>query len=97
MTDQVSLTSAVTPATDPKAHAAAKAFEAVFAGQMTKLMMESVQPDGTFTGGHGEAMFRGILAEQLGSQIAKGRGMGIADSVLAEIMKLQQAGSSGGQ
>lgn len=97
MTDPVSPVPALQPPPDPKARAAARAFEAVFVGQMTKLMMESAQPDGPFTGGHGEAMFRGVLAEQLGTQIAKGRGMGIADSILAEIVKLQQAGNGGGR
>jgi len=45
----------------------------------------------TRSGGHGEALFRGVLAEQLGNAIARGGGIGIADSVLAEIVKLQQA------
>ena len=69
----------------------AREFEAVFLGQMTKLMMESIEP-GDFSGGHGEEMFRGVLAEQLGTTIANGRGIGIADQVLAEIVKLQQGG-----
>ena len=71
---------------DPRSRAAAQAFEAVFIGQMTKLMLESAEPQGSFSGGHGEALFRGVLAEQIGSYI---------DSVLAEIMKLQQLGSGG--
>lgn len=80
---------------DPRSRAAAQAFEAVFIGQMTKLMLESAEPQGNFSGGHGEALFRGVLAEQIGSFIARGGGIGIADSVLAEIMKLQQLGSGG--
>ena len=78
------------PQPDAKARAAAKAFEAVFIGQMTKLMMETAPTEGDFSGGHGEEMFRGILAEQLGTTIANGCGIGIADQVLAEIVKLQQ-------
>lgn len=72
-----------------KAQAAAREFEAVFAGQMAKLMLESVGEDATFGGGHGEEMFKGVLAEQLGNAIARGRGVGLAPQVLDEIIKLQ--------
>ncbi|MFS0850822.1 rod-binding protein [Novosphingobium panipatense] len=34
-------------------------------------------------------MFRGILAEQIGNQIAQGRGLGIASAVEAQIIRLQ--------
>lgn len=80
------------PLPDTKARAAAQDFEAVFIGQMTKLMLESAPPADDFSGGHGEALFRGVLAEQLGSAIARNGGIGIADSVLAEIVELQQSG-----
>ncbi len=93
MTDPVRSVSLPHPATpDQNARAAARDFEAVFIGQMTKLIMESAELEGDFSGGHGEALFRGVLAEQLGRAIARGGGIGMADSVLAEIVKLQQAG-----
>lgn len=72
---------------DPKA--TAREFEAVFIGQMTKIMMETVPTDGPFTGGHGEEMFRGVMAEQLGDAIAKRGGIGLAPAVLAQILKMQ--------
>ncbi len=71
----------------------ARQFEGVFAGQITKLMLESVEQDDTFSGGHGEEMFQGILAEQIGNQIARGSGLGIASAVEAQIIRLQ--GGSG--
>lgn len=89
----ISPATSVQPLPDAKARAAAKAFEAVFIGQMTKLMMETAPVGDDFGGGHGEEMFRGLLAEQLGTAIANGRGIGIADEVLAEIVKLQQGGA----
>lgn len=92
MADPISPVSSPQSVPDLKARAAAKAFEAVFIGQMTKLMMETAPTEGEFSGGHGEEMFRGVLAEQLGTAIANGRGIGIADQVLAEIVKLQQGG-----
>jgi flagellar protein FlgJ len=67
----------------------AQAFEAVLIGQVTKIMLESSASDGEFTGGHGEAMFRGVLAEQLGTQIARAGGIGLAPAVLQQILKMQ--------
>ena len=67
----------------------AREFEAVFLGQMTQLMMESVDAGGDFSGGHGEQMFRGVLAEKLGAAIADRGGLGLAPAVMDQIIKLQ--------
>ncbi|MGF7155027.1 rod-binding protein [Novosphingobium gossypii] len=74
--------------------AVARQFEGVFAGQITKIMMETVEQDEQFSGGHGEEMFRGILAEQIGNSIAAGKGLSIASAVEAQIIRLQ-GGSDG--
>lgn len=74
----------------------AEKFEAVFLGQMTQLMMESVDMGDQFSGGHGEAMFRGVLAEKLGTEMAKSGGIGLAPAVMAQIIKMQ-GGSGHGQ
>lgn len=66
-------------------------FEAVFAGQVAKLMLESVDV-GEFGGGHGEEMFRGMLAERLGEELAKGPGLGLAAPVVAQMLKMQEEG-----
>lgn len=73
----------------------AEKFEAVFLGQMTQLMMESVDTGDQFSGGHGEAMFRGILAEKLGNAMAQKGGIGLAPAVLAQIIKLQGGTGNG--
>ena len=78
------------PKVDPKSAETAQSFEAVFLGQMTQLMLESVPQDGEFNGGAGEDMFRGILAEKLGNEMAKRGGIGLAPTVLDQIIKLQQ-------
>jgi Rod binding domain-containing protein len=85
------------PQTRKNTEAAEKArdFEAVFLGQMAGLMLESVQTGDQFPGGHGEEMFRGVLAEQLGTEMAKRGGIGIAPLVLDQIIRLQ--GNSNGQ
>ncbi|UYY59680.1 rod-binding protein [Sphingomonas sp. S2-65] len=77
------------PKVDPKNQKTAQDFEAVFLGQMTQLMMSSVQQDGDFNGGAGEEMFRGILAEKLGTEIAKRGGIGLAPVVIDQIIQLQ--------
>jgi len=74
---------------DTAARKTARDFEAVFIGQMTQMMMETAQPEGDFSGGHGEEMFRGVLAEKLGTAIAKRGGIGLAPAVLDQIIKLQ--------
>ncbi len=69
--------------------ATAKAFESVFIGQMTKIMMDTAPTDGPFSGGHGEEMFRGVLAEQMGNAIAKRGGIGLAPAVVAQMLRMQ--------
>lgn len=77
------------PTGGPSAQKTAREFEATFIGQMTQLMLESVPSDSEFSGGHGEEMFRGVLAEKLGGEIAKRGGIGLAPAVLDQIIKLQ--------
>ncbi len=83
-------------APEPRAQTTAREFEAVFIGQMAKLMMETVEIGDEFSGGHGEQMFRGVLAERLGEEIARRGGVGLAPAVLDQIIKLQ-GGSGNGQ
>lgn len=80
----------------PSAKKTAREFEATFIGQMTQLMLESVPSDGEFSGGHGEQMFRGVLAEKLGGEIAKRGGIGLAPIVLDQIIKLQEGSTDAG-
>jgi Rod binding domain-containing protein len=77
------------PRKETAAEKTARDFEAVFLGQMAKLMMESVEVGDQFSGGHGEEMFRGVLAETLGAEMAKGGGVGLAPAVLEQIIRMQ--------
>lgn len=81
------------PQAGGKMEATAREFEGVFIGQITKMMMDTAQPDGGFSGGHGEEVFRGILAEEMGKAIAQRGGIGLAPSVLKQIIMMQ--GNSG--
>jgi Rod binding domain-containing protein len=80
-------------AQDPKE--TARAFEAVFLGQMAKLMMETVEIGDQFSGGAGEEMFRGVLAERLGEEMARRGGVGLAPAVLEQMIKMQGAAGHG--
>ncbi|MEN2786116.1 rod-binding protein [Sphingomonas qilianensis] len=79
------------PTNDPAA--TAREFEAVFIGEVTKIMLESANTDTGFSGGHGEEMFRGVLAEELGKEIAKRGGVGLAPAVMDQIIRLQGGAS----
>lgn len=74
----------------PTAASTAEAFEAVFLGQMTQLMIGSLDTDGAFSGGHAEEMFRGVLGEQIGTAMAARGGIGLAPLVMEQIIKLQE-------
>lgn len=67
----------------------ARVFEAVFLGQMTQLMMGSVEQQGVLPDGTGAEAFRGILAEQIGSAIAARGGIGLAPAVMAQMIRMQ--------
>ena len=65
-------------------------FEAVFLGQMLKPMFEGIKPEAPFGGGNSESMWRSMQIEEYGKAITKAGGIGIADSVYQEIIKLQE-------
>jgi len=71
--------------------AAAKEFEAVFVNQMLESMWAGVGTNGTFLGGHGEAVTRSLLNAEYGKAIAASGGIGIADAVRAELLRMQEA------
>lgn len=75
---------------DPRLRTA-REFEAVFAAQLTQLLLAQVEIDPAFGGGHGEEQFRGILAEELGRAIAAGGSLGLAPAILAQIQRIEDS------
>jgi Rod binding domain-containing protein len=69
---------------------AAKQFEAVFATEMLKPMFEGLKPDKTFGGGHAEEVYQGMMMEQYGKIMADRGGLGIADAVKHELLRIQE-------
>lgn len=76
---------------------AAQDFEAFFIGQMVQHMWTDVGTDPMFGGGHAEDMWRSMLTQEYGKEIAKRGGFGIADSVMAAMIKAQEARSEVGE
>lgn len=81
-----------TPQADPNAELrhVAEEFEAVFLAQMMAPMFEGLQTDGLGGGGMGEEIFRPLLIEQYAAALSQAGGVGIADSIVRELMRLQE-------
>ena len=56
---------------------------------MVQQMFEGVKTDGPFGGGPGESMFRSLMTEAMAKQMTKAGGIGVADTVSREMLKLQ--------
>lgn len=73
-----------------KAKKAGQDFEAVFISQMLGQMFSGISTDGPFGGGEGEQMFRSLMVDEYGKQIAAQGGIGLADSVTKSLLKHQE-------
>lgn len=78
---------------DPAAMAAAaRAFEAVFIGQMLAPMFDTVNTArGPFGGGAGEEAWKPLLVDAVAKQIAAAGGFGFAAAVQREMLRMQEA------
>ena len=72
------------------ARTAAEAFEAQFVAQMLGHMFTGISTDGPFGGGRAEEIWRSQMIDQYGRQIAGAGGIGVADRVLAEMLRMQE-------
>ena len=68
------------------------AFEASFLSQMMKPMFEGLSTEAPFGGGEAEGTWRGFLVEAMAKQTVKAGGIGLADQVVAQMLKMQEAG-----
>jgi flagellar protein FlgJ len=95
--DVASFALPATPALPPvsasrdRIRATAEEFESVFLSTMLSQMFAGLPTDGPFGGGHAEETYRGMLIEQYGKEIAATGGIGIADEVARELLRLQEA------
>jgi flagellar protein FlgJ len=88
----VSTTSAShTPGYD-KLKAQATELEGVFLNTLMKEMFSSLNTDeDSFGGGYAEETWRGMQAEQMAEAMADAGGIGLADSILSDLLALQEA------
>jgi peptidoglycan hydrolase FlgJ len=79
-------------ASSPAAQKTAQDFEGVFISQMLSQMFGTVETDddGYFGGGIGEDMFRSLMINEYGKQVAAQGGIGLSQSVLGEMVKMQE-------
>jgi peptidoglycan hydrolase FlgJ len=76
-----------------EARRVAEDFEALFLSQMVQHMFAGVRTDAPFGGGHAETIYRALLANEYGKLVSQTGGVGIADAVQREILKLQESES----
>ena len=73
-----------------QARQAAVEFEGFFIAMTLENMFTGIETDGLFGGGHGEKVFRSMMLQEYGKTIAERNGIGLADAVQREIIRLQE-------
>jgi Rod binding domain-containing protein len=80
-----------TSAASDELRRAAEEFEAVFLSEMLAPMFEGLDAEGLGGGGMGEQIFRPMLVERYAEAISGAGGVGVADSVVREMLRMQGA------
>lgn len=70
--------------------ATAVEFEAVFLSQLLEHMTAGLKTDGPLGGGHAETIYRSMQNQEFAKAIARAGGIGIADAIQREILKLHE-------
>lgn len=65
-------------------------FEAVFLAEMLKPMFAGLKPNPMFGGGSGEETFQGMMVQEYGNAMARAGGVGLAEHVRAELIRIQE-------
>jgi Rod binding domain-containing protein len=101
MTDAIALPGAPLPMSPARANEAdprqaelrraAEEFEAIFLAQMMAPMFEGLDTDGLGGGGIGEEIFRPMLVERYAAALSQAGGVGVADAIVRELMRLQES------
>jgi len=73
---------------------AAEQFESFFIGQMLEYMHTGVSGQGYFGGGHAEDVWRSMLNQEYGKEIAKSSSLGVADAVMRSLLSNQEQASN---
>ena len=68
----------------------AEDFEASVLTQMLKPMFDSLSTEAPFGGGEAESTWRGFLVEAMAKQTVKAGGLGLSDTIVSEMIKMQE-------
>jgi len=72
----------------------AQEFEAFYLAQALQPMFAGISPAEPFNGGPGEDMWRSMQLQEYGKALAQSGGIGLADSVVSEMLKMQERGEN---
>lgn len=78
-----------------KVREAAQDFEAFFIGQMMEQMMSGMESDPMFGGGQGEEVWRSMLTQEYGKEVAKTGRLGVTDHVMSAMLRAQEERTTG--
>ncbi len=77
-------------------HKQAVELEGVFLNTLMKEMFSSIDTDeNAFGGGFAEETWRGMQAEQFANVLAEKGGIGLADQLVSDLLRLQEANQNG--
>lgn len=76
-----------------QAEKSAEDFEAFFLTRMMESMFEGVSTNGMFGGGNAEKIYRSMLLDEYGKEMAKVGGVGVKDWVMRSVLELQEQNS----
>lgn len=69
----------------------AEKFEAMFLSQALQPMFANIEPAEPFGGGPGGEIWKSMQVEEYGKALARSGGVGIADAVMEQMLKAQEA------
>lgn len=72
----------------------AEQYEGVFLNTLVKEMTSSLDARGAFGGGFAEETWRGMQSEMFANEIARSGGIGLADQIMDQLLKVQQAANA---
>ena len=76
--------------TKERLKAAAQDYEAVFVSTMLSQMFSGVKTSAPFGGGSAEETWRGLLINEYGKEISKSGGIGLADHIYRDLLRVQE-------
>lgn len=68
----------------------AEEFESMFISQMLNHMFEGIETNELFGGGEGEDVYKSFMVDEYAKMIVKTGGIGVADHVKAEMIRMQE-------